>query len=266
MKLPLSWLREFVQIDADADEISHRLSIAGLEVENIERLTPGFAGVTVAPNPDRRTPSQRRSAQPVRSRRRRIGPFQGRMRSAQCAARNGRAAGPGGRAPGRIGAQAARRQPSRSTTSRRCRPPRSAACARRGCSVRAASWACREDHSGILELEHDAPLGGDFARYLELDETIFDVAITPNRGDCLSILGLAREVSALFGAEAEGAAVPRRARWRTANAPISRSMPPTSAGVMPVSRWAGFESGSRRSGCAAGWNCAACARSTTWST
>ena len=61
MKLPLKWLREFVNIDASVEEISRRLSVAGLEVENIERLTPSFEGVTIArvldvqkhPNADR---------------------------------------------------------------------------------------------------------------------------------------------------------------------------------------------------------------------
>ena len=61
MKLPLKWLREFVTIDASVEEISRRLSVAGLEVENIERLTPSFEGVTIArvldvqkhPNADR---------------------------------------------------------------------------------------------------------------------------------------------------------------------------------------------------------------------
>ena len=61
MKLPLKWLREFVTIDASVEEISRRLSVAGLEVENIERLAPNFEGVTIArvldvqkhPNADR---------------------------------------------------------------------------------------------------------------------------------------------------------------------------------------------------------------------
>ena len=52
----------------------------------------------------------------------------------------------------------------------------------------------------ILALGADAPLGGDVAAYLHLDDTVLDVEITPNRGDCLSVLGLAREVAALFAA------------------------------------------------------------------
>src|SRR5258706_506460 len=61
MKLPLSWMRDFVSVDAPVEEISRRLSFAGLVVEHIEKLTPGFAGVFAArvtnvekhPNADR---------------------------------------------------------------------------------------------------------------------------------------------------------------------------------------------------------------------
>ncbi len=61
MKLPLSWMRDFVSVDAPVEEISRRLSFAGLVVENVEKLTPGFAGVYAArvvnvekhPNADR---------------------------------------------------------------------------------------------------------------------------------------------------------------------------------------------------------------------
>ncbi len=198
MKLPLSWLREFVRIEADIDQISHRLSVAGLEVENIERLTPGFAGVTVGrvltverhPNADRLNLCEVDAGG--------LGHFK-----VVCGAPNVR---PGMLAPlARVGARLGTAAPKRpdGTHSVDDAPPLQAAEIR---GVRSEGMLCSgrelglsEDHSGILELEHDAPLGGDFAHYLELDETVFDIAITPNRGDCLSILGLAREVAALFG-------------------------------------------------------------------
>ncbi|MBN2108850.1 MAG: phenylalanine--tRNA ligase subunit beta [Deltaproteobacteria bacterium] len=56
-----------------------------------------------------------------------------------------------------------------------------------------------EDHSGIMVLPPDAPLGMPLARYLKLSDTIFNLGITPNRADCLSVVGLAREIAALFG-------------------------------------------------------------------
>lgn len=54
-----------------------------------------------------------------------------------------------------------------------------------------------EDHGGIMELAADAPVGTDLREYLDLDDSIIDVDLTPNRGDCLSIAGLAREVGVL---------------------------------------------------------------------
>ncbi|WP_432470598.1 phenylalanine--tRNA ligase subunit beta [Amphritea sp. HPY] len=54
-----------------------------------------------------------------------------------------------------------------------------------------------EDHGGIMELAADAPVGTDLREYLDLNDSIIDVDLTPNRGDCLSIAGLAREVGVL---------------------------------------------------------------------
>jgi phenylalanyl-tRNA synthetase beta chain len=56
------------------------------------------------------------------------------------------------------------------------------------------------DHQGIIELDSDAQPGNLLESYLQLPDVVLDIAITPNRGDCLSILGLAREIAALFGA------------------------------------------------------------------
>ena len=56
-----------------------------------------------------------------------------------------------------------------------------------------------EDHSGIMDLPEDAPVGSDLREYLQLEDSIFDIKLTPNKADCLSLLGVAREVSALTG-------------------------------------------------------------------
>ncbi|MCG6952289.1 MAG: phenylalanine--tRNA ligase subunit beta, partial [Betaproteobacteria bacterium] len=66
------------------------------------------------------------------------------------------------------------------------------------CSARELGLS--EDHSGILELPADAPLGCDLREALALDDHVFDIKLTPNRADCLSVLGVAREVAALTGA------------------------------------------------------------------
>ena len=185
MKLPLSWMRDFVSIDAPVEEISRRLSYAGLVVENVEKLTPGFAGVFAArvlnvekhPNADRLNLCDVDAGQK--------GQFK-----VVCGAPNVKA---GMVAPlALVGAQLGKQ------------PPLEAAVIR---GVRSEGMLCSErelglsqDQAGILALGADAPLGGDVAAYLHLDDTVLDVEITPNRGDCLSVLGLAREVAALFAA------------------------------------------------------------------
>ena len=56
-----------------------------------------------------------------------------------------------------------------------------------------------DDASGLLLLDDDAPLGVALQDYLRLEDTVFDVNVTPNRGDCFSVLGLAREIGARLG-------------------------------------------------------------------
>ncbi|MFS1562938.1 MAG: phenylalanine--tRNA ligase subunit beta [Candidatus Arsenophonus phytopathogenicus] len=58
-----------------------------------------------------------------------------------------------------------------------------------------------DDHTGIIELPKDAPIGTDIRNYLQLDDHIFDVSLTPNRADCLSILGIARDIAAINNLE-----------------------------------------------------------------
>jgi phenylalanyl-tRNA synthetase beta chain len=72
--------------------------------------------------------------------------------------------------------------------------------------VRSEGMLCSErelklsdEHAGILELPDDAAVGTDLAQFLVLPDAVLDVEVTPNRGDCLSIIGLAREVAAVFG-------------------------------------------------------------------
>jgi len=206
MKLPLTWLREFVAIDASVEEISRRLSVAGLEVENIERLTPGFEGVTIArvldvqkhPNADRLHLCQVDTGSE--------------NLSIVCGAPNVQAGMTAALA--RVGARligADKGMHGDGHPRLENVPPLQAAVIR---GVRSEGMLCSErelglstEHAGILSLPLDAPIGTPLADYLGLNETVFDVAVLANRGDCLSIVGLAREVSALFDARL---LVPRR--------------------------------------------------------
>lgn len=65
------------------------------------------------------------------------------------------------------------------------------------------NWGIGSDHDGIMILPEDAPIGMPLADYLNLSDTILDLEITPNRPDCLSMVGMAREVGAMYAADAK---------------------------------------------------------------
>jgi phenylalanyl-tRNA synthetase beta chain len=193
MKLPLSWLKEFVRLEVDPIKLGEGLSLAGLEVEDLERLQPAFSGVVIAkierverhPNADRLSVCEVDAGAHGRT-------------SVVCGAPNVR--------PGMVSALAmvgARLASERSGAEGAPKPPLEAAVIR---GVRSQGMLCSErelglseSHRGIIELPDDAPVGRSLADYLALDDHVLNIAVTPNRGDCLSIRGLAREVAALFG-------------------------------------------------------------------
>jgi phenylalanyl-tRNA synthetase beta chain len=183
MKLSLKWLSDFVTVDASVEEIARRLSVAGLEVENIERLTPSFSGVVIArvlevqkhPNADRLSLCEVDSGS---------GKF-----SVVCGAPNVQAGMTAALA--KVGATLGKEPPLQAATIRGVRSEGML------CSERELGFS--DEHKGILALPMDAPIGVPLADYLGLKDVVFDIAVLANRGDCLSILGLAREVSALFG-------------------------------------------------------------------
>jgi phenylalanyl-tRNA synthetase beta chain len=191
VKLPLSWLREWVDLPADWDarELGRRLTNAGFEIEAISSAAGAFSGVVVArivsaerhPQADklkvcRVITSEAAGAQPALQ--------------IVCGAPNARAglvsalARVGALLPNdlRIGAARLRGVESQGML----------------CSARELGLA--ESSDGIIELPDDAPLGADLRAYLDLDEAILEINVTPNRGDAMSVLGIAREVAALTGA------------------------------------------------------------------
>ncbi len=195
MKLPLSWLSEFVALEADLEDLTRRLTLAGLEVENVERIAPMFDGVFVArvlgverhPNADRLSLCDVDAGA--------AGQFR-----VVCGAPNVRAGMTAALA--KVGARLAAGAHGEGSGRLEDAEPLKAAVIR---GVESQGMLCSElelglskEHTGILELPADAPAGADLAGYLAMADTVLDIAITPNRGDCLSILGLAREISALF--------------------------------------------------------------------
>lgn len=184
MKVTLNWLREFVDIEADTDKLVEMLDLSGTKVESV--TTPGeeLSGVIVAevlnidehPNADTLTLVDVRTPD-------------GQQRVV-CGARNFSV---GDRVPL---AQVGARLPGMDITERKIRGEVS-----RGMLCSGAELGVSRDHSGILVLPPDVPLGADVVPALGLDDTLLDLEITLNRPDCMSVLGVAREIAALTGSE-----------------------------------------------------------------
>jgi phenylalanyl-tRNA synthetase beta chain len=223
MKLPLSWLREFVALDASSDEIARRLSMAGLVVESIEHTTAAFTGVVTAkvlevqkhPNADRLSLCDVDAGE--------RGKFK-----VVCGAPNVRAGMHAALAM--VGAKLGKEAPLAAATIRGIES-QGMLCSERELGI------SDEHASGILALANDAPLGADLAEHMALTDTILDVEITANRGDCLSIIGLAREVAALFDLKLRAPKL-RAARTPAASSKIDFEVEITAPDLCP--RYAGL--------------------------
>ena len=182
MKLSEAWLREWVNPAVDAVKLAEQLTMAGLEVDSVEPAALAFKGVVVArilsaekhPNADRLRVCSVEAGQKA--------PL-----SIVCGAANARAglyaplALVGAELPGGLKIELA--------------PVRGVESSGMLCSPKELGLADAAD--GLLELPDDAPVGQDLRAYLQLDEAVLTLELTPNRGDCLSVLGLAREIAVL---------------------------------------------------------------------
>lgn len=184
MKILVSWLESWVKDAAPLDvaTLAERLTMAGLEVESVEPVAPPFTGVVVgeivevAPHPN---------ADKLRLCTVDVGP--GEPLAIVCGAPNARV---GLKAPcALVGAQL----PGGLTI----RQAKLRGVASFGMLCSARELGISDDHAGLIELPADAPVGADIRRYLQLDDAVIELKMTPNRADCLSVLGVAREVAAL---------------------------------------------------------------------
>jgi phenylalanyl-tRNA synthetase beta chain len=165
-----------------AEELAHLLTMSGLEVESLAPVAAPFAGVVVGeilsverhPNADKLTVCAVDAG--------------ARKFTVVCGAPNVRA---GMKAPlATVGAVLGSLQIRKSTLR---------GVDSEGMLCSAKELGLSDDHSGLLELAADAKPGEDAYRALRLDERVFTLKLTPNRADCLSVLGVAREVAALTG-------------------------------------------------------------------
>jgi phenylalanyl-tRNA synthetase beta chain len=201
MQFPESWLREFCDPPLSTEQLAELLTMSGMEVEDLRAVAPPFSGIVVAeivaaephPNADKLRVCRVEAGDHSRS-----GPLQ-----IVCGAPNARV---GIRVPlALVGAEL----PSGSDG----KPLKIGVGKLRGvdsqgmlCSARELKLS--EDHGGLLELNADAPLGADIRTVLNLDDHLFALKLTPNLAHCLSVYGIAREVSALTGSPLKTPAFP----------------------------------------------------------
>jgi len=186
MQFSENWLRTLVDPPLGTAELAHLLTMSGLEVEDCRAVAPAFSGVVVGkvlkvekhPNADKLKVCQVDvgAAKP-------LGIVCGAPNVVEgmkvpCALVGARLPGPDSGIPLEIKAATVRGTESRGML----------------CSARELGLS--QDHTGLLNLNEDAAIGSDVRDVLTLDDKLFTIKLTPNRADCLSVLGIAREVAA----------------------------------------------------------------------
>ncbi len=184
MKFSENWLRTWVNPSLDGNAFVHKLTMSGLEVEARERLAPIFDHVVVArvldvtqhPNADRLKVCK-------------VDTGTGEHLQIVCGAPNvvSGAVVPCALVGAKVGNLSIKRANLRGVESS-------------GMLCSAQELGLSSDAAGLHMLPQDAPIGADLAAYLDLNDTLTTLKLTPNRGDCLSMAGLTREIGALSGA------------------------------------------------------------------
>ncbi len=192
MKISYRWLTEWADTDLNAEQAAERFTLAGLEVDDLASVAPPLDGVVVGeilavePHPD--------------ADRLRVCRVTGdsEERTIVCGAPNARTglkaplATLGTTLPGGLKIKPAKLRGVRSE----------------GMLCSEPELGLGEDAAGLMELPEDAPTGKPLAGYLGLDDHVLEIDLTPNRADCLSVRGLARELAALTGASLSAPEMP----------------------------------------------------------
>lgn len=180
-------LRDLVNPAVDTATLCHRLTMAGLEVDAIMPVAPAFSGVVIG---EVLATEQHPDADKLRVTRVSIG--QGEPLQIVCGAANVR---PGLRVPvATVGAVL--------PGDFRIKEAKLRGVASFGMLCAEQELGLAEQSDGLWELPADAPVGTDIRSWLQLDDNLIELGLTPNRGDCLSLRGLAREAGAVFGLDA----------------------------------------------------------------
>ena len=212
MQFPESWLRQFCNPDLSTEALADTLTMAGLEVEEVQAAAPAFSGVVVGlvrdvqPHPN---------ADKLRVCQVDVGAAQ--WLQIVCGAPN---VAVGMAAPcALVGAELPPQQEGQGAF--RIGPAKMRGVESQGMLCSARELGLSADHAGLLALQGAPQAGADLREWLSLDEAVFTIKLTPNLGHCLSIIGVAREVSAVTGA--------------VFHRPTFRTVAPTLADRLPVS-------------------------------
>jgi len=182
MKFSEAWLREWVNPKLDTQQLAEQLTMAGLEVDSVEPVAAGFSGVVVAevlsvethPDADKLRVCQVAAGEDA--------PLQIVCGAPNvCAGMKAPLATVGGRMPDDM----------------KIRKAKLRGIVSHGMLCSARELGLSDEHQGLMDLPADAPVGSDLRDYLGLNDVTIDVDLTPNRGDCLGMEGVAREVGAL---------------------------------------------------------------------
>ncbi len=192
MQFSESWLRSFCNPSMTTDELAHALTMAGLEVEEVTPAAPPFTGIVVGEivTREKHPNADRLSVCTVN-----VGVHASAPLQIVCGAPNARV---GIKIPcALVGAELPPGEDGKpfKITQAKMRSVES-----NGMLCSARELGISAEHAGLMELAADAPVGADIRDYLSLNDSKFLVKLTPNKADCLSVYGVAREVHAITGA------------------------------------------------------------------
>jgi phenylalanyl-tRNA synthetase beta chain len=208
VNVPEQWLRSFVDPKLNTEKLAHLLTMSGLEVESCAPVAQPFSGVVVGeilaverhPNADKLTVCT-------------VDAGKGKFRVV-CGAPNVR-----------VGMRAPLALPGTHVGKIEIKVSNLRGVESHGMLCSARELGLSDDHSGLLELDAKASAGQDVYKALGLGEQVLTFKLTPNRADCLSVLGIAREVAALTGAKLKNPPVKKLAAKSKAAHPFRISSP-----------------------------------------
>ncbi|MEH6590665.1 MAG: phenylalanine--tRNA ligase subunit beta [Halioglobus sp.] len=209
MNISEQWLREWVSPEISTDELAHQLTMAGLEVEGANPVAQAFSGVVVG---EIISAEQHPDADKLRVCQVNTGTE---TLQIVCGAPNARVglkapvAQVGAVLPGNFKIKKAKLRGVES----------------RGMLCAEQELTLSDESDGLMELASDAPLGTDIRDYLQLDDVVLELGLTPNRADCLGLSGVAREVALLNKLEVKSLAFDKVATTVEDTFPISLAAP-----------------------------------------